>query len=307
MSTANLHHAIESFSTWLRVERNLAPRTRQAYLYDLKRFSEWMLETKSSEQVALKSIHDSDLKDYLEYLRQQLGIQTSTLNRIMASLGGFFKYCTRENMIETNPLGKVNRGRTPQKIPVYLVRDELKTLLNSPDQTTYKGIRDLAIMMTLAFAGLRVSELIGLNCEHIDWSRKTLRVFGKGRKERLVPVHEELEKALWNYLEHDERKPAPKEKSLFLNQRGNRLSARAVQYIVNEYVEKSGISKDHISPHKLRHTFATLLHSEDVDLIDIQALMGHASLVSTQIYTHTDTRRLKETVELLDYDLSDSE
>lgn len=299
METISYQSALEAFISFLRVERNLAPRTRKAYHYDLNRFYDWFQHVQGSD--ALTAISPSTCEDYLRHLRDELACKTPTINRCFASLQAFFAYCLLQRWITENPLQLIARSQTHKKLPVYLAENELQKLFQAPDRYTEKGVRDYAIVVTLAYAGLRVSELVGLNTTDVDFNRDTLRVFGKGRKERLVPMNEVLRNALKSALESPERNPAAGEKAIFLNSRGSRMSVRAVQYIVDELATLAGVQKDVISPHKLRHTFATLLHKNDVDLIDIQALMGHASLASTQIYTHTDTRRLKQTIDLLDF------
>lgn len=299
MEKVTYKSALESFLTWLRIERNLAPRTRKAYLYDLERFYDWFKELQNSE--ALSAVTGDTCQDYWRHLRDELHCETATINRCFASLQAFFSYCLLQQWISENPLRLISRSQTPHKLPIYLAESELEKLFAAPDQTTPKGIRDYSIVVNLAYAGLRVSELVGINTQDLDFHRDTLRVFGKGRKERLVPMNQVLRTAIKVYLEHESRLPVSGEKALYLNSKGTRLSVRAVQYIIDELALTAGVEKDTISPHKLRHTFATLLHQNDVDLIDIQALMGHASLASTQIYTHTDTRRLKQTIELLDY------
>jgi site-specific recombinase XerD len=180
---------------------------------------------------------------------------------------------------------------------VYLVEDEIRRLLDAPDTTTAPGRRDRAILVTLAFTGLRLQELVGLDPTDVDFSRATLRVLGKGRKERLVPMNGSVVEALTCYLEDAGRVPAPGERALFLNRFGGRLTGRSVENIVAAHLRAAGLTRPGLSPHKLRHSFATLLHSRQVDLVDIQTLMGHASLASTQVYTHTDAERLRGAIE----------
>ncbi|MBI5155120.1 tyrosine-type recombinase/integrase, partial [Candidatus Poribacteria bacterium] len=179
---------------------------------------------------------------------------------------------------------------------------EVLPLLDAPDCSAPLGRRDRAILTVLVFTGLRLSELTELNTLDLDFSRKTMRVLGKGSKERLVPMNEPVEAAMRGMLEDPERKSAAGERAVFLNARGRRMTPRAIEYLVDKYVEQAAVGNPRISPHKLRHTFATLLHGRGVDLIDIQALMGHSSLASTQIYTHTDANRLRGAIERLDFE-----
>jgi integrase/recombinase XerC len=145
---------------------------------------------------------------------------------------------------------------------------------------------------------VRLQELVGLDCAAIDFERNTIRVLGKGSKERLIPINESVQAAIRAWLEV--RPAAPGERAVFVNRRGTRITGRSVERIVDKYVADSGIRRPELSPHKLRHTFATLLHMRDVDLVEIQRLMGHATITSTQIYTHTSAEKLRSAVEKLD-------
>lgn len=293
------HHAVEAFATYLRVERNLAPRTRRAYVYDLQRFGEWLADKTGQKETSLDRIPRDHLINYLTHLRDTLAYKAATMNRVVSSLRVFFQFCVEEKLLEVNPAEDLRRPKLPQRLPVYLLREELLKLFDAPNRSEPAGRRDYAILITLAYTGLRLQELVGLNTTDIDFPRAVLRVFGKGRKERLVPMNETVALALRDMLEDPDRLVVDGERAVFLNQRGRRLSGRAVQYLVDRYVIQAGISREHISPHKLRHTFATLLYGNDVDLVDIQSLMGHASLTSTQIYTHTNTGRLQSAIDRL--------
>ena len=297
-----LLHAIEQYSTHLRVERNLAPRTRDAYVYDLRRFEAWLAEARGVEKPAITDVLPEHLAAYLAHLRDENACKPATTTRVASSLRGFFAFCVDQEHIERSPALELLPGRLPRKLPVYLVEDELRRLFAAPDQSTPGGRRDHAILVTLANTGVRLSELVGLDTIHVDFPRAQLRVFGKGRKERLVPLNRTVSAVLEAYLSDTGRVPAHGERALFLNARGGRLTGRAVQYIVDAAAKAAGLGGRRISPHKLRHSFATLLHRRDVDLVDIQALLGHASLASTQIYTHTDTERLEGALRKLSYD-----
>ncbi|MDK2972428.1 MAG: integrase/recombinase XerD [Candidatus Sumerlaeota bacterium] len=299
-SGPDLHHAIESYATWLRVERNLAPRTRKAYGYDLTRFQDWLKETQAKDRIPLRSITAGHLHAYLTTMKDTQGCQAATLGRIVASLRGFFRYCIEEKWLEEDPACDLHRPRLPKKLPVYLIRDELRRLFEAPDRSTAAGRRDFAILVTLAYCGLRLQELVRLDIADLDFARDTIRVFGKGRKERLVPLNASAKEAIVAMLQDEERVVADGERAVFLNAKGRRLTGRAIQYFVDKYVAAAGISRDGVSPHKLRHTFATLLYGSQIELVDIQALMGHASLASTQIYTHTDAGRLQGAINRLE-------
>lgn len=289
-----LHHAIESVATWLRVERNLAPRTRTAYGYDLQRFDAWLRESLALPGgVKLDRIERETLHAYLAHLRDEHGCKPATLGRVVASLRVLFQHAAEQQWLTENPAADLQPPRLAKRLPVYLTRAEIDRLFEAPERSTPLGRRDHAILVTLGYTGLRLQELVGLNTLDVDWDRATLRVLGKGRKERLVPMNKTVRAVLEGYLTDAERVVADGERAVFLNARGKRLSGRAVQYIVDQHAARAGIDREHLSPHKLRHTFATLLHERDVDLVDIQKLLGHASLTSTQIYTHTNAERLR--------------
>ena len=185
----------------------------------------------------------------------------------------------------------------PKKLPVYLINSELQKLFSAPDQTNIMGIRDFAILTMLSFTGIRLNELVNITLKDLDLERETLKVWGKGSKERLVPLNRIVINSIKVYLE---RRPISDSEAIFLNKFGTRLSGRSVENIVKKYVRLAGINKSKISPHKLRHTFATLLHMKEVDIIEIQKLLGHASITSTQIYTHTNPEKLKRAVDKLE-------
>lgn len=293
----HLHHAIESLATWLRVERNLAPRTRTAYGYDLQRFDAWLRQSLGppvdTQGVRLDRVTRETLHAYLAHLRDDNGCKPATLGRVVASMRVLMQHAADQQWIADNPALDLQPPRLPKRLPVYLTREEIDRLFEAPDRALPLGRRDHAILVTLGYTGLRLQELVGLNTLDVDFDRATLRVVGKGRKERLVPMNRTVRAVLESYLSDAERVVADGERAVFLNARGKRLSGRAVQYLVDQHAATAGVDREHLSPHKLRHTFATLLHGQDVDLIDIQKLLGHASLTSTQIYTHTNAERLR--------------
>jgi len=284
------------FDTFLRVERNLSPRTRDAYQYDLTKFAEWQQRTQGHE-LKIDAITIHHIKEYLAFLQQERGYKATTLSRVISTLRAFFKFCVRQEKLQSSPAEAIYNPKIPKRLPVYLIESELQALLAAPDPEDPFAVRDYAILVTLGFTGVRLQELVGLNTADVDFERKTIKVLGKGAKERLIPLNDLVIKALKEWLLH---RPATLETAVFLNRFKRRLSGRSVENIVKKYVRQAGITKLKVSPHKLRHTFATLLHVNDVDLLEIQTLMGHASITSTQIYTHTNADRLRTAVRRLD-------
>ena len=209
----------------------------------------------------------------------------------------FFEFCVTRQEIELSPAAVIHTPKQPKKLPIYLVKEELTKLLSAPDRSKPSGVRDAAILSSLAFTGCRLSEIVGLNVRDLSLEQRSIRVMGKGSKERMIPLNDVVYQAINEYLNVRENTDSP---AFFLNRFGKRLSGRSIENIVRKYVLQAGIFKHRISPHKLRHTFATLLHVNDVDILEIQALLGHASVTSTQIYTHTSSSRLRSAVKKLD-------
>lgn len=287
---------LKEFDRFLEVERNLSPNTRKAYQFDLLKFQEYLVRTNRAEPV-VTGITTQQIKDYLSYLQSQRGYKSTTLSRTIASIRVFFDFCVQMGHLETSPASVIHNPKLPKKLPIYLIDSELQKLLSAPDPSDVGGCRDYAILVTLGFTGMRRQELVGLDLDCIDFERRTLRVMGKGSRERLIPMNQYVVNALNAWL--DVRPAMGDPKAVFLNRRGGRLTGRSIVNIVSKYVQKSGIGKARISPHKLRHTFATLLHLNEVDILEIKTLLGHASITSTQIYTHTNTTRLRTAVDRL--------
>lgn len=296
MAKHNFHDTLAQFELFLQVEKGLAERTRTAYLYDLRRFVDHLV-TLRKRTPSIDEVGAPDIRGYLQYLQIERGCQSTTLSRVIASIRVFFEYCVRSERLEASPAVHFHNPKKPKKLPIFLVEKELRSLLEAPKTDDWKGVRDYALLVTFAFTGLRLQELVGLNVDVVDFDRKTVRVFGKGSKERIVPMNQKVEDALSRYLSV---RIFCESEALFLNYRQQRLSPRGIQKILRQYVIKAGIGKKKISPHKLRHTFATLLHYNGVDVLEIQSLLGHASVTSTQIYTHTSSSRLATAVGKLD-------
>jgi site-specific recombinase XerD len=295
---------MEEFDRYLEVERNLSPSTREAYQFDLSKFKDFMIRTHGQEPTVDKIV-TQQIKDYLHYLQQNRGYKSTTLSRVIASIRVLFDFCVSQKKIETSPATYIHNPKLPRKLPIFLIESELKRLLSAPDSADFNGCRDFAILVSLGFTGMRRQELVGLNLKDIDLERRAIRVMGKGSKERLIPMNDFVLKALNSYLEV--RLATGDPEAVFLNRNGGRLTGRSIVNIVRKYVQKAGIGKDKISPHKLRHTFATLLHHNEVDILEIKSLLGHASITSTQIYTHTNANKLRSAVDRLNqFNIADS-
>lgn len=287
---------LSQFEQFLRVERNLAARTRKAYQYDLMRFYEFLVVL-HGKMPSLASISVEAIREYLNHLQVELSYKSTTLARVISSIRAFFDFAVTRGQLEASPAAQLHTPKQPKKLPIYLVAQELVRLLEAPDGEAPAGLRDRALLATLTFTGTRLSEITGINLKDLDMTNRTVRVTGKGSKERIIPLNAVVTEAINNYLNV---RWLSDTSALFLNKFGRRLSGRMVENIVRKYALKAGIFKDGISPHKLRHTFATLLHANEVDLIEIQSLMGHANISSTQIYTHTSNAKLRQAVQKIE-------
>ena len=285
---------IEKFDNYINVERNLSLHTRRNYISDLKQFSDFLKREHS--KIKYEAIDKTIIRSYLGFLYKKN--RKSSVARKLATLRTFFKFLLRAGILKKNPASLVSTPRLEKHVPSFLSIDETFILLEMPDVTTLAGLRDKAIMEILYSSGLRVSELVETNENDIDLNLGIIKVMGKGKKERIVPIGSKAIEALNNYLQSGERKrrlspTSPLNLPVFLNQRGGRLTARSVARIINRYIEQCGLLKN-ISPHSLRHTFATHMLDAGADLRAIQELLGHVSLSTTQKYTHVSIDKLME-------------
>ncbi len=302
--TRSLPEAVDEYLRYLRVERNLSPRTIRAYQYDLDKFRIFQ-EQHFRMLPTLPRINTEDIREYLSKLQAERNYRSTSLARRIASLRSFFRFLTEQDYLKTNPMLAIRTPKLAQKLPIYLTTGELKRLLTAPENKTWRDKRDQAILVLLAMTGVRLQELASLDVDDVNLQAGstpagvggTIRVLGKGAKERLMPLNATAVQALQAYLE---MRPYTENPALLLNKFKRRLFPRTIDKILKRYALKAGIKRAKISPHKLRHTFATLLHSGDVDILEIQRLLGHSSILSTAIYTHTNIKRLKTAVDKLD-------
>ena len=280
---------LDKFLTYLKVEKNFSVHTLTSYTHDLKDFK-MFLGTATVEELDILS-----LRKYLAVLKAA-GLAKRTVARRMAALRTFFRFLVREGYLKKNPMSLLRTPKLEKKLPMVLDENEITSLLESPEDDV-AGRRDKAILETLYSTGMRVSELVQLNLEKIDFIGGVCRVVGKGSKERLCPIGDKALKSIRHYLEIRDEQKKESAQALFLNHspnhEGSRLTPRSVSRIVDKYVERT-CRRDNISPHTLRHSFATHLLNKGADLRSVQELLGHENLSTTQIYTHVSTERLKE-------------
>ena len=283
---------IDRFLEYLETEKNVSEHTLRAYSSDLRQFHQFLgydVEFHPDEVSHLK------LRRFLAHLREGSCSKT-TINRKLSSLRAFYRYLIREQLCKHNPLDTVRSPKRERKLPNFLTSEEVLALLEAPDKATLKGRRDRAILETFYSSGLRISELVGLDIDDIDFMGELLVVRGKGKKERQVPIGPHALQAIKAYLQSrglqcpDDRRD---ETALFLNKSWARLSDRSVRRMLDVYIAKCGLSHK-VSPHTLRHTFATHLLDNGADLRSVQELLGHSSLAATQVYAHVTTERLRK-------------
>ena len=276
------------FIAYLGTERNVSPHTLKAYTSDLALFMEF-LRKEQGEDATAADVDHLLIRRYLALLHKDH--RKSSIGRMLAAIRAFFKYLLREGMIEINPSELVSTPKKEKRLPFHLNIDEITALVEAPRQGDLLGLRDRAILETLYSCGIRVSELTGLDVGGVDLEGGLVRVLGKGGKERIVPLGSFARQAIIAYLAA--RSLPPPFAPLLLNARGGRLTSRSVARIVDRYILNLATIKK-ISPHTLRHTFATHLLEAGADLRSIQELLGHASLSTTQKYTHVSIDRLME-------------
>lgn len=283
-----MQQAIDTFIQYLQSERNASPHTLEAYRRDLDQFSSFIRD-QIDPSLTIQQITHLHIRRYLASVHKELA--RSSIGRKLAAIRSLFRFLLRRGFLAKNPAELVSTPKKEKKLPFHLNVDDVTSLVEAPKEPDTLSVRDRAILETLYSSGLRVSELTGLNVGGIDSGRGSVRVLGKGGKERIVPLGSKAAAALADYL--DARgNPAP-EAPLFINARGGRLTRRSVARIVDRYLRHLTTMKK-ASPHTLRHTFATHLLEGGADLRAIQEMLGHASLSTTQKYTHVSIDRLLE-------------
>ena len=273
----------------LLAERGLSLHTADAYTRDLENFFLFRDELTQKDNT-FSLLDEGQIFLYLSWLRAR-GNTPQTLARRLSALRAFFSFAAEEGIMAANPAVLLENPKMPMHLPEVLSREEVETLLNTPDMTNKSGWRDRCMLELLYAAGLRVSELCALNVTDLDLQRGLVRVFGKGAKERLSPLHDLMQKMLSGYLRDWRPKFVPKTKALFLNRAGEGLTRQYVWKMVKKYALVSGISRS-ISPHTFRHSYATHLLEGGADLRTVQLLLGHADISATEIYTHVQAGRL---------------
>ncbi len=272
---------VDKFVRYLEIERNYSAHTVLNYKLDLADFAKFL------GAVPIENVDYLLLRKYLAVLKEKK-LGNRSVGRHLSSLRSFFKFLMREGFIKSNPIASVSSPKLDKHLPLFLTEEEVVKLIEFPASASVLSLRDRAMLETFYSTGMRISELVGLNLEDVDFISGVVKVLGKGKKERIVPIGDKAISVIRSYL--DKRKQQTS--ALFLNKSGRRLTTRGVRGIVDKYMHTAGLRQG-VSPHTLRHSFATHMLNRGADLRCVQELLGHANLSTTQIYTHLTTDRLK--------------
>ncbi len=293
-----INEYIERFVDYIKSQRGYSLNTVRNYETDLRHFFDYLTGNENTRSIDLKQIDFHVIRAYLGGLFKEY--KKTTISRKLSAIRTFFFFLEKNNLNEGNPAAEISSPKQGKYIPEYLNVDDIFMLLDARDPVTLKEVRNQAILELLYSCGIRVSELTGLNLTDIDFKERLVRVIGKGNKERIVPAGKKALSAVEKYLEQSaalRKKTGSPDRSLkeplFLNKSGGRLSSRSVSSIIKNFVREYGLVNN-ITPHSLRHTFATHLLDSGADLRSVQELLGHASLSTTQKYTHVSLDKLME-------------
>ena len=314
---------VEQFLNYLKYERRFSEHTAKCYGADLGQFGDFLqgaasghdgqgshghhdgaatavatsVQTKVDE--LLLSADTNETRAYLAFLNEK-GYSRATVARKLATLRSFYKFLVRTNRRSSNPLTAIRTPKQEKKLPRFLEYEEVKRLLETPPLDNWLGARDRAILETLYSTGIRVSELVALNMDDIDFLAVVIHARGKGKKERIAPISSSALQTIQHYIEYRNKRAQSNRnfdsRVLFVNKHGRRLSTRSVRRKMDKYLKMAGLDPN-ISPHTLRHSFATHMLNNGADLRSVQELLGHQSLSTTQVYTHLTTKRLKDVYE----------
>ena len=278
-------HLLRSFLDSLYIEKGLSKNTVSSYKNDISSFSSWC----DKEHLDRLKITDLNLNNYISTLFS-IGLKSSSINRKISSIKHFYLFLLKKKVIKNSPADEITTPKQEKYLPTSMSEDEVESLLRSPKSSIKIERRDKAMIEILYATGMRISELVNLKLTDIDFNRSVLKVFGKGSKERLVPYGEKAAEALRIYLEDRKKLDS---KDVFLSNRGTRITRGAFWQRIKIYIKRENL-KSSISPHTLRHAFATHLLNRGADLRSVQILLGHSDLSTTQIYTHIAKKRLGE-------------
>lgn len=281
---------LQEYCDYLQYQKNYSEYTIENYCSDIIQYLDYL----TSEGINFKKVEYSDLRFYLMYLKEEKNENNSSIDRKLSALRGFYRFLATEKITDNNAFSLVTGLKKEKKLPRYFEYNELEELFKVPDLRTALGQRDRLILEMLYATGLRVGELVSVKVGDIDLGSRVILVVGKGNKERRVTYGDYCHDALKLYLSDGYLKLNKNGSDyLFLNNNGEVITERGIRYVLDQVIKKTSLNKS-ISPHVLRHSFATHLLNEGCDLLTVQKLLGHESISATQIYTHVTTERLKE-------------
>lgn len=292
IQNSNEHLVLRQYRSFLMLEKSFSDNTYQAYVRDVQK----LLQFLEDEKISYLTVTLVDLQHFLFQLAQ-IGINERSQARIISGIKSFYAFLVLENRLQDDPTSLLELPKLPKKIPQILSIEEIDALIQAIDYSVPEGIRNRAIIETLYSCGLRVSELVELKLSDIFWQEEFIKVVGKGNKERLIPISRTALKEIKNYLTERINLPIKKgsEDIVFLNRRGNKLTRQMIFIIINKLADEIGLDKQ-IGPHTFRHSFATHLLEGGANLRVIQEMLGHESILTTEIYTHVDVHFLRETI-----------
>ena len=285
--------ALDDYMQFLRVERQLADNTLLSYERDLRSYLQYLKEVEQLE--SLRNVERIHILNHLSHLKETT-MSSRTVARHISSIRSFHQFLIRERVVDKDPTVHLEMPQMDKKLPNVLSIEEVETLIEAPDTSKANGKRDQAMLELLYASGMRVSECINLDMEDVNLTMGFVRCFGKGGKERIIPLGKSALSACKDYLSGARRelaKPGVTTDALFINQRGKRLTRQGFWKLLKQHAQKAGIQKE-LTPHTLRHSFATHLIENGADLRAVQEMLGHADISTTQIYTHVSKTRLKD-------------
>ena len=290
---------LDKFIRYIESERRYSPLTVRNYRRDIGNFIEWCRQNNRCDEFDPSRIRTDDIRDWIIERSDSAGIGASSVNREVSSLRSYFRYLRREGVVENDIFRNIGALKTPKRLPVFVPESRMPTLMDvlqeESDDGNFEGVRNALIVLMFYRCGLRLAELVSIDTDDFSSDYMSLKVHGKGDKERVIPIADAVREHILAYLEivDGQKICTDGEKSLFLSRDGKRISRWAVYDIVHKALAKAGVQGKK-SPHVLRHTFATHLLNAGADMRDIQELMGHASLQTTQVYTHNSIVQLRE-------------
>ena len=280
---------LDKYLEYLEYQKHYSHYTVDSYKEDLEEFFSYL----KKEELSYLKLEYSDIRLYLMYLKDEKNLKASSIDRHLSSLRGYYEYLEKENKIKSNVFSFIRGPKKEKILPHYFEYNEIEELFSINDMNTPLGVRNQLILELLYGTGVRVSELVNIKVTDINKEQRKIKIFGKGSKDRYVLYGDYANDVLDKYLKEVYKVLKKHDNYLILNSHGNKITPRGVAYLLDEMIKKTSIHKN-ISPHMLRHTFATHLLNEGCDILSVQELLGHESLSSTQVYKHVYKERLKE-------------